>query len=408
MSSSRDLADRLFWLALEEEIKSAETTDIYFEHAVEVLRKKHVDPEVVMEVYTRRLPEDAEWGVVTGIYEVAKLLEGCRVNVKAMEEGEVFLSRAGSAIVEPVMQIEGRYSEFAKYETPLLGLLCSSSGISTKSARIRISAGEKILLSFGTRRAHPALAPMIDRAAYIGGMDGVSNILAGELLGVKAQGTMPHAMILCFGDQVMAWKSFDEVMPPDIPRIALIDTFADEKTEAIAAFEALGERLSAVRLDTPSSRRGNWRKIVEEVRWELNIRGGEKVKIFLSGGLDEDSVAELADIADGFGVGTAVSSAQPVDFNAKIVEVKRGDTFVPLAKRGDLAGRKQVYRSLNGFEDIVTEADEPAPNGFEPLLTDLIVDGDIVRGFKRVEEIREETLRKVKALTVAETTLRWR
>ncbi len=132
------------------------------------------------------------------------------------------------------------------------------------------------------------------------------------------------------------------------------------------------------------------------------------MKIFLSGGLDEDSVAELADIADGFGVGTAVSNAQAVDFNAKIVEVKRGNAFVPSAMRGDLAGIKQVYRSLTGFQDIVTEADEPALDGFEPLLTDLIVDGDIVRDFKRVEQIREETLRKVKTLAVAETTLRWR
>jgi nicotinate phosphoribosyltransferase len=115
------------------------------------------------------------------------------------------------------------------------------------------------------------LAPMINRAAFIGGIDGVSNILAGELLGVKAQGTMPHAMILCFGDQVEAWKAFDEAMPPNVPRIALADTFADEKTEAIAAFEALGERLSAVRLDTPSSRKGDWRKIVKKVRLELNI-----------------------------------------------------------------------------------------------------------------------------------------
>jgi nicotinate phosphoribosyltransferase len=133
------------------------------------------------------------------------------------------------------------------------------------------------------------------------------------------------------------------------------------------------------------------------------------VKIFLSGGLDEDTVVELADIADGFGVGTAVSNASAIDLNAKIVEVKkRGEISTPLAKRGDLGGRKQVYRSSKGFEDIVMKADEPAPEEFESLLTDLIVDGDIVRSFRRVEEIREETLRKIKVLTVAETSLRWK
>lgn len=69
------------------------------------------------------------------------------------------------------------------------------------------------------------------------------------------------------------------------------------------AAETLGERLNAVRLDTPSSRRGNFKRIVEEVRWELDLRGYEHVKIFLSGGLDEESLKELADVADAFGVG---------------------------------------------------------------------------------------------------------
>jgi nicotinate phosphoribosyltransferase len=183
MKSERDLDDRLFWLAKEEEIARGETTDRYFEYAIEVMKKKHTDPEVVMEVYTRCLPEENRWGVVTGIYEVAKLLEGHSLSVKSMDEGEVFLSNPGSAIYEPVMQICGRYTELAIYENPILGLLCSSSGISTKAAKIRLAAGNKKLLSFGTRRTHPALAPTVERAAYIGGFDGVANILAARRLG---------------------------------------------------------------------------------------------------------------------------------------------------------------------------------------------------------------------------------
>ncbi len=95
----------------------------------------------------------------------------------------------------------------------------------------------------------------------------------------------PHALVLVVGDQVKAWRYFDEVIEPEVPRTALVDTLCDEKFEALMAVEALGERLNAIRLDTPSSRRGNFRRIVEEVRWELDLRGGyEHVKIFLSGG----------------------------------------------------------------------------------------------------------------------------
>ena len=47
---------------------------------------------------------------------------------------------------------------------------------------------------------------------------------------------------------------------------------------------------TAVRLDTPRSRRGNMRAIIEEVRWELDSHGHEDVKIFLSGGVTREDV----------------------------------------------------------------------------------------------------------------------
>ncbi|MEM2850809.1 MAG: hypothetical protein QXW18_03290 [Candidatus Bathyarchaeia archaeon] len=58
------------------------------------------------------------------------------------------------------MVIEGPYEEIAPIETALIGLLCQASGIST-AAHIRKAVGNKILISFGIRRMHPAIAPMI-------------------------------------------------------------------------------------------------------------------------------------------------------------------------------------------------------------------------------------------------------
>ncbi|MCP8309831.1 MAG: hypothetical protein H3Z54_14295, partial [archaeon] len=74
MSSSketRDLSDRTFWFATEDEIRRAETTDVYFVYTLQILEKKGLDPRVVMEVYLRNLPYPDSWGVVSGIYEVA-------------------------------------------------------------------------------------------------------------------------------------------------------------------------------------------------------------------------------------------------------------------------------------------------------------------------------------------------
>lgn len=398
---------RRFWIANEEEIKRAETTDVYFEYTKHVLAKAGIDAKVVMEVYARSVPYDENWGIVVGIHEVAKLLEGLPVNVKAMDEGELFLTGGKSVIYEPVLQIEGKYSDFCTYENPVLGFLCSLSSVATKAARIRLAAGDKPVFSFGTRRAHPALAPGIERAAYIGGLNMVSNVLGAKLMGKKPVGTMPHAFIQTVGSQKDAWKLFDEKLPEDVPRIALVDTFYDEKAEALMAYEVLNKKLYGIRIDTPTSRRGDWRKLIEEVRWELNIRGANDVKIFVSGGLDEDSVKELRDLVDGYGVGTSVSSPPIIDFSAKIVEVEEGGKLYYRAKRGDIAGRKQVYRDRKNMLDLVKLASSKPPSNMEPLLKDLVKDGKIVRDIPAEDELREKVLENLKLVSTVKPSLRW-
>lgn len=405
MAEQRDLPDRIFWLAKEDEIKRAETTDIYFVNAVKALQARGLNPKVAMEVYSRSLPYRDSWGVVGGIYEAAKLLEGLPIDVYAMEEAEVFLSDPSSAIYEPVLRIEGRYSDFAIYENPLLGLICTNTSLLTKAARIKVAAGEKTVLSFGTRRTHPSLAPTVERAAYIAGLDGLSNVLGSKLLGVRPAGTMPHALILCFGDQRSAWLAFDEAAPKDTPRIALIDTLWDEKAEAILALETLKDRLWGVRLDTPTSRRGDLRRIVEEVRWELNLRGGKDVKIIVSGGLDEDEIRALRDVVDGFGVGTAITAAPIIDFNAKIVEVEDEGVLKPRAKRGDLSGVKEVYRFEGTFRDRVVPKGWSVQGPWRRMLTPLIKNGKIVRGFKSPSELRADLKMKISRLSEVEVSL---
>ncbi|MCS7141575.1 MAG: nicotinate phosphoribosyltransferase [Candidatus Nitrosocaldus sp.] len=400
-----DLSDRLFWIAREDEILQGKTTDVYFLYTQQVLKHAGRNPRVAIEVFARSLPVPDNWGVVLGVYEVAKLLEGRKgVNVKAMDEGEIF--QVSPTVYEPVLQVEANYADIATLENPILGFLCSASGIASRAARMRLAAGDRMLFSFGTRRAHPALAPMIERAIYIAGFDAVSNVLAAQLMNIEPIGTMPHALILAFGSQQEAWKAFDDAMPERVRRVMLVDTLYDEKAESMMALEQFGSRLYGVRLDTPSSRRGSRRRIVEEVRWELSIRGGKHVKVFVSGGLDEQEIAELRDIVDGFGVGTSVSAAPPVDFSFKVVEVDGR----AVAKRGDMAGRKQVYRL--GYRDVVTLAGSEAAGrleqeGYRPLLKDLIVDGRMVQGFKGIEELRADLMARLKGLSNAERGVTW-
>ena len=402
-----DLDDRLFWLANEKEIRNAETTDFYFLHTKEVLRKNHIDSRVVMEVYARDLPYLQNWGVLTGVYEVAKLLEGLPLDVWSLGEGEVFLADPKTAIYEPLLTIEGRYSDFAEYENPILGLLSSSTSISTRAARFRMAAGPKLLLSFGTRRVHPALAPLLERACFIAGFDGISNVLGAKLLKVEPSGTMPHALVQVIGSQERAWRLFDQTIAKGVPRVALVDTFWDEKAESIKALEVLGSRLWGVRLDTPASRRGDFRKIAEEVRWELDIRGGTKVKLIASGRLDEESVTGLCDIVDGFGIGTAVAYPPVIDLSAKIVEVTDGGKKEFRAKRGGMGGRKAVYRA-EGYHDLVALEGVPPPKGASNLLKPLLKSGRPTRDFESLDKLRSKVARSLEELRSAQPSLAWR
>jgi nicotinate phosphoribosyltransferase len=301
------------------------------------------------------------------------------------------------------MRIEGPYGEFCLYETPMLGLLCQASGVATRAARIRKAAGNKTIVAFGIRRMHPALAPMLDRAAYIGGFDGVSSLIGAKTIGAEPMGTMPHALIIVFGNQVEAWKAFDEIMPPEVPRIALVDTYYDEKMEALMAADALEERLFGVRLDTPSSRKGNFAEIIREVRWELDIRGYRHVKILVSGGLDEDSVKALGNAgADAFGVGTSVSNAPTIDFAMDIVEID-GKLC---AKRGKMGGKKEVWRCRECLTDTVLPFDAKAPScprcggKTESMLKPLIKNGKIVAILPKPKEIRKYVLKQLEKLEI--------
>nr|MDA8389028.1 nicotinate phosphoribosyltransferase [Nitrospiraceae bacterium] len=196
---------RIFYTADPGDVLAGRVTDVYFERTLRILRAKGVNPLVKAEFIAKDLPKGFPWGVFAGLEEVLQVLKSLPVKVRAMREGEVFYP------YEPVMEIEGRYADFCVYETALLGLVCQASGIATQAARFKNLARERLLISFGARRMHPVLAPMIERNAYIGGADGVSVGESGRIIGREAMGTMPHALVLCMGSTLEALKAFDQV-----------------------------------------------------------------------------------------------------------------------------------------------------------------------------------------------------
>ncbi len=321
---------RRLWSATHEEVLNGTTTDVYFLKTYDLLKYMGLlDTQVAAEIFASRP------GVCCGTRECVGLLEHTGCEVWGLDEGEEFEAR------EPVMQIRGRYSDFGLHETGLLGILATSSAWATRARECREAAGDKPLICFGARHVHPAVAPVMERAAVVGGTTGASCVLGAKLAGLQPTGTIPHAAILIAGDTVKAALAYDECMPESSPRIILVDTFKDEAEETLRVAGALGEHLEGVRLDTPAERGGVTGALVEEVRARLDRAGHHHVKVFVSGGLNPERVRELSLAgADAFGVGSYISGARPIDMTLDLKEIAGN----PIAKRGRVPGLSPAPR----------------------------------------------------------------
>ncbi|HEY7199556.1 MAG TPA: nicotinate phosphoribosyltransferase [Candidatus Dormibacteraeota bacterium] len=303
--------------------------DVYFQRAADTLAGAGLDPVVTMEYFGDRA------GVLCGMSDALDL-----VRRSLAGEGEVWALEDGAAMAarEVVMRVRAPYSRFGRLETAVLGILASCSGWATAAREIVEAAGGRRVISFGARHVHPLVGPIMEHAAIVGGCAGCATPLGAARAGLPAaSGTMPHAMILIFGDTVRAGLAFDEHMPDDVLRIVLVDTFKDEAEESLRVAEAMGERLRGVRLDTPWERGRVTVELVKEVRARLDLAGHRHVGIFVSGGLDAERVRQFQAAGapvDSYGVGMAISAAPPIGFTADIKEVD-GEART---KRGRLPG----------------------------------------------------------------------
>jgi len=312
-----------------EALLSGETADVYFARTVEILRREGLNPVATMEFFAGRA------GVLCGIEEAKALLarvlpEGNR-EVWALAEGETMKEK------EVVLRITAPYQSYGLYETAIDGILAYCSGWAT-AARECVEAAQGIpVVSFGARHVYPSVAGIMDYSAIVGGCAGCSSVAGAKLAGIEPSGTIPHALILIIGDTVKATLAFDKHMPAGVPRVSLIDTFKDEAEEAVLVAQALGKKLNSVRLDTPPERGRVTPDLVREVRARLDLAGFKKVKIFVSGGINVERIKQFVEAGapvDGFGVGSYISGAKPIDFTADLHEIEGK----PIAKRGRIPG----------------------------------------------------------------------
>jgi nicotinate phosphoribosyltransferase len=310
-------------------VLTGETADIYFARTVEILRLEGLNPVATMEFFASRA------GVLCGMEEVKALLsrvlpEGSR-EVWALADGDIIKQK------EVVLRVTAPYQSYGLYETAIDGILAHCSGWAT-AARECVEAAQGIpVVSFGARHVYPSIVGIMDYSAIVGGCAGCSSVAGAKLAGIEPAGTIPHALILVIGDTVKATLAFDKHMPSSIPRVSLVDTFKDEAEESVLVAKALGKKLDSVRLDTPSERGRVTPALVREVRARLDLAGFKKVKIFVSGGISVERIRQFIEAGapvDGFGVGSYITGAKPLDITADLHDI----AGKPIAKRGRIPG----------------------------------------------------------------------
>ncbi|MBT3554333.1 MAG: nicotinate phosphoribosyltransferase [Chloroflexi bacterium] len=305
------------------------TADNELHRALSILRNEGINPEVVVEFTAERD------GIFCGITEVKTLLD--RVlpetgrEVWAIDEG---VTVGGG---EVALRIRAPYASFGLFETAILGTLASCTGWATAASEC-VDAGDGIpVIAYGARHVHPEVVGVMDYSAVVGKCASSSSVVGQQLHGLTPSGTMPHSLVLLMGDTVRSILAFDKHMPPEVPRVALVDTFKDEAEEALDVAKALRERLRGIRLDTPKERGGVTPELVHEIRARLDQGGHSHVDIFVSGGITPERIREFVDAGapvSVFAVGYYIAAASPISFTADIKEIDSK----AIAKRGRIPG----------------------------------------------------------------------
>lgn len=234
-------------------------------------------------------------------------LRGLRLacDLDAVPEGTVVFPH------EPLLRVRGPVLHCQLLETPLLTLINFQTLVATKAARVKQAAGDAPVIEFGLRRAQGIDGGIAAaRAAFVGGCDSTSNLLAGRLYGIPVRGTHAHSWVMVFDDEPQAFAAYAAAMPNNC--VLLVDTYDSLEGTRHAAetgrwLRAQGHALQGIRLDS-----GDLAYLSQQARRILDEEGFASSVIVASGDLDEHLIASLREQGariDVWGVGTRLTTA---------------------------------------------------------------------------------------------------
>jgi nicotinate phosphoribosyltransferase len=354
------------------------------------LKGRH-DRPAVFDYFFRKVPFNGGYAVFAGLEDLLGILETLHfdepdiafLRQRGMDPafldhladfkftGTIYSSREGDLVfpTRPVLTVEADIIQAQIIETLLLNILNFQTLIATKASRMRMAAGNRVLIDFGLRRAHGPGGYYASRAAVIGGFDATSNVRAGRDYDIAVSGTMAHSYIQSYDDELTAFRHFSEIRPDDcVLLVDTYDTLASGVPNAVIVgleMKQQGRQLKGIRLDS-----GDLAYLSKKARHMLDDAGLHDVKIAASNQLDEHLIKSLLNQnapIDLFGVGTSLVTGQPDAALDGVYKLAYADS-APRIKLSEsmekitLPDRKQVFRVHNETgllgADVVALADE--------------------------------------------------
>ncbi|MEY7851147.1 nicotinate phosphoribosyltransferase [Natrarchaeobius sp. A-rgal3] len=386
------------------------------------------DPLATFSVYFRHLPPDRGYAIAAGLEQVIDYVETIEFGESAIEfltdqgfdedflsylasfefTGEMRALPEGTPVFpnEPLLEITAPILEAQLFETFVLNQVGFQTLVATKAARmadvIRRRGDEQALIDFGSRRAHGTDAGLkAARAAYVGGFDGTSNVLAGERFGVSTYGTMAHSWVQSFDTEREAFASFADVYGDDA--IYLVDTYDTVRgaERAVTVTDERDVRLGGVRLDS-----GDLIDLSKDVSEIVGDAG-----IVVSSGVDEHFLRTFFDgggVATAFGPGTALTTSKDAPDSGVVYKLTAIEGDGELSASMKLSPGKVIYpcekeiyrveRDGSYRYDVLAQRDEMLEGAGEPQLTTIYEDGSCVYTPPDLGSVRERTRRELETL----------
>jgi nicotinate phosphoribosyltransferase len=410
-----------------------------------------INQETVFDLYFRRNPGQSGFAIAAGLEQVVEYISNLKFSQEELDylksvdaydddflnylktlrfTGELYAVPEGTVVFphEPLIRVKAPIGQAQLIETALLNIVNHQTLIATKASRIMEAAGDRMVMEFGLRRAQgPDAGVYGARAAYIGGVQATSNVLAGKLFGIPVKGTHSHAFVQSYSSEYEAFLDFARTFPNNC--ILLVDTYDTLNSgvpNAIKVFKKMKEELGdkfvnfGIRLDS-----GDLAYFSKQARKMLDEAGFEEATIVASSDLDEFLIRDLNNQGaqvDAWGVGTNLitsSDCPALGGVYKLVAEEEAGILVPKIKISENPekitnpGYKKTVRfydrqTKRAVVDLIMLEEEEIPSGefvaFDPvntwkrkkvnnfiareLLQPVIIQGEVVYSFPKLNEIQ--------------------